>query len=61
VADLTKDELTRLLREAEAAHGKYETEELGGVRDEEWAAWYAEFIVNALRKDAAGDDPGDGT
>ena len=46
-----------LLREAEAAHGKYETEELGGVRDEEWAAWYAEFIVNALRERAARDDP----
>jgi hypothetical protein len=48
--DLTKEELTRLLREAEAAHGRYEKEELGGVRDEEWAAWYAEFIVNALRE-----------
>ena len=47
-ADLTKEELTELLREAEAAHGVYETEELGGVRDEEWAPWYAEFIVNAL-------------
>jgi hypothetical protein len=47
-ADLTKEKLTKLLQEAEAAHGKYETEELGGVRDEQWAAWYAEFIVNAL-------------
>jgi hypothetical protein len=56
VADLTKEELARLLREAEAAHGKYETEELGGVRDEEWAAWYAEFIVNALGKRPAGAD-----
>jgi hypothetical protein len=51
-ADLTKEELTRLLREAEAAHGKYEAEELGGVRDEEWAAWYAEFIIKALRDGA---------
>jgi hypothetical protein len=50
MADLTKEQLTDLLREAEAAHGKYETEELGGVRDEEWAAWYAEFIVNRLRE-----------
>jgi hypothetical protein len=49
-ADLTTEELTRLLREAEAAHGKYEAEELGGVRDEEWAPWYAEFIVKALRE-----------
>jgi hypothetical protein len=46
--ELTRDELAGLLREAEAAHGKYETEELGGVRDEEWADWYADFILNAL-------------
>jgi hypothetical protein len=59
--ELTKEELTRLLREAEAAHGKYEKEELGGVRDEEWAAWYAEFIVNARRERAGRDDPGGGT
>ncbi len=52
--DLTSEELTRLLREAEAAHGAYETEELGGVRDEEWASWYAEFIVKALRERTEG-------
>lgn len=48
--ELTKEELAPLLREAEAAHGEYERDELGGVRDEEWAAWYAEFILNALRE-----------
>jgi hypothetical protein len=52
--ELTKEELTRLLREAEAAHGEYERDQLGGVRDEEWPAWYAEFIVNALRERGAG-------
>ena len=57
LADLTKEELTRLLREAEKAHGQYEKEELGGERDEEWASWYAEFIVNALRERAARHDP----
>jgi hypothetical protein len=40
-------ELEQALRRAAEAHGKYEAEQLGGVRDEEWAAWYAEFIVNA--------------
>jgi hypothetical protein len=49
LADLTKEELARLLREAEKAHGQYEKEELGGERDADWASWYAEFIVNALR------------
>ncbi len=48
--DLTKEELTDLLREAEQAHGKYETEELGGVRDEDWPTWYAAFIVDKLRE-----------
>jgi hypothetical protein len=52
--DLTQEELAGLLREAEEAHGKYEKEELGGVRDEEWASWYAEFIVNALRERGQG-------
>jgi hypothetical protein len=48
--DLTKEELARLLREAEKAHGEYEKRKLGGVRDADWPAWYAEFIVNLLRK-----------
>ncbi len=49
MSELTKEALTRLLQEAEAAHGVYEKEELGGVRDEQWSAWYAEFIVNKLK------------
>jgi len=52
LVDLTKEELTRLLREAEKAHGQYEKEKLGGERDADWASWYAEFIVNALRERA---------
>jgi hypothetical protein len=56
-AELTKEELTRLLREAEEAHGRYETEELGGERHADWAPWYAEFIVNALRERAEGPGP----
>jgi hypothetical protein len=47
MTDMTKEELAELLREAEEAHGEYEKAELGGVRDENWASWYAEFIVNA--------------
>ena len=46
--DLTKEELTRLLPDAEKAHVEYEQRELGGERDEDWPAWYAEYIVNAL-------------
>lgn len=38
--------VTALLREAEAAHGEYETSVLGGVRDEEWADWYAAYLLD---------------
>ena len=54
--DLTVQELAGLLREAEAAHGVYETEELGGVRDEEWADWYAAFIIDRRRERASSSD-----
>ncbi len=48
------DELSRLLRGAEQAHGEYEKAELGGERDENRPQSYAEFIVRAL-------DEGDGS
>ncbi len=35
-----------LLGEAEEAHGVYETNELGGVYDEAWPAWYARWLVD---------------
>ncbi len=47
---LTKDELARLLREAEHAHAEYEKEL--GRRDEDWASWYAGWIVDRLRGEA---------
>jgi hypothetical protein len=34
-----------LLTATEAAHGVYETNELGGVYDEQWAGWYAAYAV----------------
>jgi hypothetical protein len=37
-------ELTSALRRAEAAHGEHE--QRSGKRDENWPAWYAEYIVN---------------
>jgi hypothetical protein len=35
-----------LLAETEAAHAVYEREELSGVYDEAWPAWYAEYAVD---------------
>lgn len=43
---ITKEELTRLLKEAEKAHAEYE--KTLGSRDEDWAAWYAEFLIKKL-------------
>ncbi|HXV35093.1 MAG TPA: hypothetical protein VD769_13885 [Gaiellaceae bacterium] len=45
-AQLTRDELARLLREAERAHAEYEKEL--GQRDEDWPAWYADYILRRL-------------
>ena len=52
---LTTDELARLLKEAERAHGDYERQL--GKRDENWATWYAEFILDQLRARSTGPGP----
>jgi hypothetical protein len=38
-------EITTLLDQAGAAHGRYEESELNGVYDQEWARWYAAYAV----------------
>lgn len=40
--------LEQLLREAEAAHAAHEQET--GMRDDNWPAWYAQYIMNKLRE-----------
>jgi hypothetical protein len=44
----TEDEaaVAALLRETERAHGAYEKDALGGVRDQEWAKWYAAYLLD---------------
>jgi hypothetical protein len=41
-----KTAVAAILRETEAAHGAYETHDLGGVFDEEWPAWYAAYLLD---------------
>jgi hypothetical protein len=41
-------ELATTLTEAGSAHHEYETESLGGVRDKQWAAFYAAFVLGRL-------------
>ena len=45
---LTVERLAALLREAEAAHGAYESNL--GYRDENWPIWYARFMLEPLRR-----------
>ena len=40
-----------LLRETETAHGAYETNDLGGVFDQEWPAWYAAYLLDHCLRD----------
>ncbi len=42
--------LAELLTSAAEAHHVYQTDDLGGVNDEQWAQWYAEHMVTALEK-----------
>ena len=46
--DSTKELIHDLLVRAATAHGVHEAEELGGVYDEEWPTWYADFMARAL-------------
>ena len=39
------DAIAELLEQTEAAHGAYETAELNGVYDRDWARWYAAYAV----------------
>lgn len=48
MTELTKERLEGLLREAEKAHADYERKV--GERDENWPAWYADYIINKIRK-----------
>jgi hypothetical protein len=45
-AQITKDQLKNLLKQAQEAHHEYE-EALEG-KDEDWVGWYAEYIFSRL-------------
>lgn len=56
----TSEILLDLLRQAAAAHGIHEQEELGGVYDEAWPAWYAAHMTRALAERGYRLVPADG-
>lgn len=53
---ISKADLTALLEEAKEAHSAYES--LLGSKDDDWAQWYADFILKKMRTRAeSGDVP----
>lgn len=45
MADLVQQKLQDLLSKAQSAHHDFEATELEGKFDEQWAAWYAEYLI----------------
>jgi len=40
--------LEQLLVETADAHGRFEEQQLGGERDEQWPRWYAAYMARVL-------------
>jgi hypothetical protein len=53
----TERDLADLLARTGAAHGEYETRELGGRYDEDWATWYAAYLIDHGLNDLVGGAP----
>src|SRR3990172_2133383 len=43
---LGSNKLAELLQQTKAAHHDFEIMELGGGRDEQWPAWYAQYLLD---------------
>lgn len=44
----TEQQLSETLSAAGSAHHEYESNFLGGVRDEQWNRWYAAYVLGRL-------------
>jgi len=44
----TEQQLRETLSAAASAHHDYETNFLGGARDERWAGWYSAYVLGRL-------------
>lgn len=54
------ERIAAVLAQAAEAHHTYEVEDLGGERDEEWARWYAEYVLDHGLASVAGAPPSAG-
>ncbi|MBZ0293951.1 MAG: hypothetical protein K8L99_15405, partial [Anaerolineae bacterium] len=46
--NLSKEELSSLLKQAQKAHAEYE--KFLGAKDDDWSNWYADFILKKLTR-----------
>ena len=51
VEPISPSKLADYLRAAEGAHAVYQRETLHGVRDKNWATWYAEYIAKRMKQE----------
>jgi hypothetical protein len=57
MSDIVQEKLSALLQQAKDAHSQFEKIELGGQFDEQWAAWYADFLVTGGIASLLGIEP----
>ncbi len=55
--DIVTQKLSELLQQAKDAHAQFEKVELGGQYDEQWAAWYADYLVTSGLPGLLGHEP----
>jgi hypothetical protein len=57
MSDIVYQKLSELLQQAKEAHSQFEKVELGGQFDEQWAAWYADYLVTSGLASLLGSEP----
>ncbi len=45
MADLVQQKVAIMLNAAQRAHHSYQEQELSGKRNEQWPAWYADYLI----------------
>jgi hypothetical protein len=57
MADIVKEKFSELLKKAKEAHAQFEKIELDGQYDEQWAAWYADYLITSGLPVLIGSEP----
>jgi hypothetical protein len=55
--DIIQEKVSALLQQAKEAHSQFEKIELNGQYDEQWVAWYADFLVTGGISSLLGVEP----